>query len=841
MIEWLEPRGLWALALLPLIWALSLRSRDGLSSARAYGSLALRALSVCALAFALARPRTTRPTHERSTVLLVDVSDSMDDASLQRARAFARTLQGHHVEWVTFAGDARITQSIARHQDGRSTNVENALAFGLGLLRADRVPELVLFSDGRETHGSFAALSSILQGRGVALWFATPTALPPEVGIVELALPSELRVGEPFAVRAQLAASVPMRVRARLLQNGAENATRELTVGPGETQLEFQSLVHVTGPLRYRLELRPDGSDRFAANNQFERATVVRGAPRVLVIEREREQAYALTDLLRAAAFELDLRAPEGTPERAEALREFDFVILSDVPAEALTRAAMNGLHEYVLAGGGLLIAGGERAFALGGYRGTPLEALSAVALETAARRDEPSLALMLAIDKSGSMAGEKLERAKEAAIATARLLPSDSYLGVLGFDTQPERVVRLSLASANESFEHKLRTLAATGGTALFPALDAAYAALAGVRARVKHVLLLTDGQTQEESLTELARSMRADGITISTIGLGDEVNRGLLSELARLGGGRAYFTRDPTRVPRLFSDETQIVGRPLTIEQRVLVQRAADAQFLRGVALERAPALRGYVASSPRAEAQLVLRSASGDPLLARMRLGSGWTLAWTSDLKPRWAAPWFGFRDFSRMLAQLVREHMRRAPEAQLPIEVRVEDDTLYASVDVLDEHARFVNGLTGTLELRDASAVARSAALTQIAPGRYQATIALPGLGSYALSARLQAPHDPSGPAFQAAGSVSHPFPAEYAPPFTPKLAELGALARKTGGGPLPAEGQPFAPAARSVPRPEERWPLLVWLALAAFLGDLTVRRAPAPRLARRKGT
>ena len=72
--------------------------------------------------------------------------------------------------------------------------------------------------------------------------------------------------------------------------------------------------------------------------------------------------------------------------------------------------------------------------------------------------------------------------------------------------------------------------------------------------RARIKHVILLTDGQSPEEGIPELARVMRTEGITVSTVGLGADVNRGFLQNLASLGGGRAYLTNDPNNIPRIF-----------------------------------------------------------------------------------------------------------------------------------------------------------------------------------------------------------------------------------------------------------------------------------------------
>jgi Ca-activated chloride channel family protein len=838
-LSWLEPRALWLLLLLLPLWLRPALGVGARASRRL--SLALRALTMVVLTLALAQPVASVGSEVVSTVFVVDVSASIDDAALRAAERYIVSAADEHSQVVSFArAPRRIARPVAgapfvlaRHGDDRASDLERALALATGLLEPSTVQQVVLFSDGRETHGRLQHAAAQLQALGVPLWVADgPDASRPEVAVIDLSLPDALRVGEPFELGARVVASTPIRVQTRWLQNGASepDGTRVLTLPAGESALSLRSRVRKAGPVRYRLELTPEPADTFVDNNHFERAAVVRGPPRVLYVEREPAQAYALLDVLRAAGFEVVLRTPEQAPRSPSELAEVDFYILSDVPASALSRASSAAIEHYVQRGGAFMMAGGERAFGPGGYAGTPLEPLLPVSLDASARREQASLALVLAIDKSGSMAGEKLERAKEAAIATAALLKPDAYLGVIGFDVQPEQLLRLGVGQAGSTVARKLGSLSAGGGTAIFPALDAAYGALAGVQARVKHVVLLTDGQTEEEALGELIRSMAADGITVSTIGLGEEVNRGLLTELARLSGGRAYFTRDPSKVPRLFAEETQLVARPVLHEQRVHARRVGRADFLKGIAIDRAPALRGFVPTRPRAApAELLLATEGGEPLLARMRVGQGWSLAWTADLKPRWAADWFSFRDFSPLLAQLVREHSQHPPTDPLPIEVRVRGDQLEASIEVQDAHGSFVNGLTGALEVRDDRGQSRETELLQAAPGRYHATLPLPRLGVLALRAQLLDPAAPERPALVATGQASHAFPAEFQPPFEAASGALAAAAARTGGGQLPQAGDLMQSRGRHATRPVSCWQALLWLGLGLFLLELLVRR------------
>jgi Ca-activated chloride channel family protein len=881
--ELLTPRALQLAALVPwLLWA-STSSLVQLSRARRLSALLLRSAGVLVGALALAQPLQRVETHDTATVFVVDVSDSIDETSLADARAYiARALAQRsatrRASLLTFAAEASArplpapgaetkSWALARHASGRGTDVERALSLALGSLPADVVPQVVLFSDGRETHGDRRRALDALEARGALLFVKAPGVVPSEVGVLDLTLPSTIRVGEPFMVEARVVASAAMEVHAKLLVGERDNepdSERTLHVEPGETTLSFRSRVGRAGHVRYTLELTPGGPDRFVENNRFVTEAVVRGAPRVLVIAAA-QRAYAFVDLLRAASFEVELSTPERAPASNAALRELDFYVLCDVPRVALSRASLDAIVAYVHDGGGFLMTGGEHSFGLGGYQGSPLEPILPVLLEGSAQRDQPSLALVLAIDKSGSMAGDKLERAKEAAIATAELLSPDSYLGVIGFDAEPERIVRLALRNPS-AVARNVGLLAAGGGTALFPALDAAYSDLSGVRARKKHVVVLTDGQTQEESLDALAENMRADDISVSTIGLGEDVNRGLLVELATRAGGRSYFTRDPARIPRLFTDEAELVARSSAVEARTRVRRVLPADFLKGIAIEGAPPLSGYVATRARpAPAQLILDSQRGEPVLSRQRVGLGWSLALTTDVEARWSADWYRWRPLSALFAQLIREHMRQARGPSLPVHTRLEGDVLVASVDVLDERGRFVDDLRGQLLVENDRGLSRTIELLLRSPGRYEARVTLTELGSYVLRARLEraadertsaTPHPAPGtvavgqvalrPALEpltvlAEGSLSVPFPAEYRPPFAPETGSLRAAAQRTGGGDLPAPERLLPGRGRHAWSRRERWPALVWAVLALFLMDLVTRRVRLPTYARRQGT
>ena len=881
------PTILFALAVVPLLgWALR-HSLADLPPLQRVLSLALRSLLITALALALARPARTSESSLVSTVLLVDVSESVTDESLGDARAIVQAAwqaRGENdVRLVAFARHPRVVPidddieaipAISRHASaagavesaGAGTDLEAALQLAYGLFPPGHLRRAVLVSDGAQTEGDLLAEASRAKRFGVRVsYHAYKRGVPAEVAVRSVTLPDRIEVGSTFMVRTRLFATTPTKVRVRLRQDDAANAldpSRELELPRGETEVEMRSIVRVPGPVTYTVDLDVQGSDRFRANNRFASSAIVPGRPAVLLVESDPSRATYLARALVAGEYEVDVRGPRELPTNVRELERFDFVVLSDVPADAVSLGQMDALERYVRdLGGGFLMAGGEQGFGLGGWGGTRIEQLLPVRMDAERRRDQPSLALALVIDKSGSMTGIKMELAKDAAKATAEILSAEDYLEVVGFDSQPVRVVRMQSAANRLRILTDIGRLAPSGGTAIFPALDMAYQDLAVTRARIKHVILLTDGQTQESGLETLVQAMRAESITVSVVGLGSDVNRSLLQSMANLGGGRAYFTVDPHNVPRIFTRETSTVSRSSAVEEYFQPMVASPADFLRGIDVGSAPFLHGYVATQAKpSPAQVILRSELGEPLLARWRVGLGWSLAWTSDIKNRWAVEWLRWPGYQRFWSQLVREHMRQRRRQTLDMRASIEDGLVHVEVDAIGQDDRFMDGLesrvtlTGPLGARtdrrtqrptndggsaaqngaaqdggvaapDESAREETHPLRQTAPGRYEARFPLDRYGAFV----LEAVHTRDGrPIAESRAQVANPYPREYAT-IEPDETLLRRAAELTGGDREPTPARLFDPRGEKVRHNEPLWPPLLYAALGLFVLDLLLRR------------
>lgn len=860
--EFVAPEALLLVGVVPWVLLGALRSRAELSRAGRFVALAVRAALLVVLVVALARPAWRVDATRTSTVVLVDVSASVPEEAIARAReaivglleARARRAQDEpHVEVVAFAAIPRRLPLPERPEDfvlariddvdgalSSRTDLASAMRFAAGLFSPGRAMRFWILSDGLETHGRALAQMPSLRARGVRI-AATPLEGPiaPNLSVRGISFPDEIRAGQPFEVRVSVRSTRPTRARVRLLQNGrivGLDGTREVDLAPGDAEVAFRTVARERGVLELRAEIEPieASSDRFAADDRFVRAAHVVGRPRVLVVGLEPSRLEAFARVLEAAEMDVELRGPRGLPSSSSSLADFEALVLADVPADQVSPSVEAAIDGYVRRGGVFLFAGGPRSYGPGGWRGTQTERLLPVALDGERRRDTPSLALALVIDRSGSMAGDKIELAKEAARATAEVLSPDDSIAVIGFDSVAERIVPLQSAANRLAIQRDIGRLAPRGGTAIFPALDAAYRDLSSARAATRHVILLTDGQTNEPGIPQLVSAMRFDGITVSAVGVGTDVNRTLLSEIADLGGGRAYFTTDPSSIPRIFLREASTVGQNAFVEEPTRMEPATSSRAFRGIDFDRAPFLRGYVSTRMRpAPSEMLLRSESGEPLLARRPVGEGTTLAWTSDLAARWSAELLRWPLAPRLFGQVLREHTRSDETSFLPLSAVIEDDRLILSADAFGEDDTFLRDVSvrarieGPLDAPEPERQRLEVELGVVAPGRLEAEVPLARYGAYA----VEAVHSVAGvPYGSSRASPSHPYPAEYAR-LEPDIALLEALAAGSLGLVRDPDPQLFLDHDESerIEAHRKVTPWVVGVALALLVLDVFVRR------------
>jgi hypothetical protein len=388
---------------------------------------------------------------------------------------------------------------------------------------------------------------------------------------------------------------------------------------------------------------------------------------------------------------------------------------------------------------------------------------------------------------------------------------------------------------------------LQAGGGTQFLPPLQEAFQELSGVAAKIKHVILLTDGQAEYQGILELVDQMHENKITISVVGVGAGADQTLLTAIAEHGGGRAYFPSDPSQVPKIFTKETTQVARSALVEDAVHVVVSKHAELLDGTGIESAPPLRGYVATKPKPLSETILSSHLGEPILSRWRLGLGQSVAFTSDVKNRWAVNWLRWPGYGRFFAQLVRSTMRHDPKTRgngYDLSATAYPPRVHVTVDAVSGDDRFVSGLSTTLEVIAPALSAHVAAaatsgparnlrvasvpMPQTAPGRYEAEVTLHDYGAYLLRAVHK--NDAGLIVAESWGAISLSYPREYLA-LPPDDALLRRAARAAGGQEVSAARarDALAPGDEKIDFLRELWPYLLGLSVVLLLLDVALRR------------
>ena len=599
------------------------------------------------------------------------------------------------------------------------------------------VPRIVLLSDGNATAGDAIKAAAAMRGKAEVLTVPLPGRTEPEAQLSAVNAPAQVLQGEPFNVEVLIDSNHDDgQGRVEVYRGDIKVADQPVKLKKGENRVVLKETVEQGGLTPITARLKGYGDTLLDNNSDFGLVSAA-GKPRVLLVESDPDQAKHLTWALEEQNVQVDVRPPRGVPDNLAELQNYDLLVLSNVPATAMTMRQMEVARTYVRdLGGGLIMLGGDQSFGLGGYYKTTLEEILPVRSDFEKEKEKPSLAMMLVIDKSGSMGGEKIEMAKDAARAAVELLGPSDKVGVLAFDGDNFLISELHPCTDKGFVLDRIAGLEAGGGTVMAPAMEEAHEILRTAVAKLKHVIILTDGISEPGDFEGIAQAMAADRITVSTVALGSGADENLLEGLARTGNGRYYLADDPAQVPQIFAKETVTASKSAINEQPFSPAVVRPTQVLSEIRLDEAPFLLGYVVTRPKPTAEVILASEAGDPLLAWWRYGLGMSVAFTSDAKSRWAAEWLSWPQFGQFCS--FRSPGATACKAEAKgtvVQVDRKGNRAVVSLDAIEPSGKFLNRATTELTLVDPQLRTRKIEMAQVAPGRYQAEFETTRQGTY----------------------------------------------------------------------------------------------------------
>jgi Mg-chelatase subunit ChlD len=851
------PFFLLLLLLVPVIVWMG-RPSSGPGRGRELVSLILRLVIILCLVFALAGLEVVQSGNDLAVVFLVDVSDSMPQAAVTAEVEYVRAAleamsPDDQSAIILFGADALVERPMSSARElsaitsvpiTNQTDLAEAIQLGLALFPSGYAKRMIILSDGAQTSGDAQEAVKYANAADVQI-IVLPFVNQPgtEASITNVDVPTYLRPGEQFDLNVSVQANEPTSAEVRVL--GGDEILYEGTheLHRGSQTLSLPLTAAQPGFTTYQVQIAPQ-QDQFYQNNQLDAFSIIEGPPRILMVapqpgdalpggEARPDEYSALLGALQAADFQVELVTPTLLPSDLPTLAQYDSVVLVDVPARMLGMNQMENLQMYVHdLGGGLVVVGGPTSYGVGGYFQTPLEAALPVEMQIKDEQRRPSLGIVFIIDHSGSMSDasggvEKLEIAKEAAARSVELLFPTDRIGVIAFDDAASWVVPMTELGDSAQVISAIGSIRSGGGTDIFAGLRAMADVLPKDPAKVKHVILLTDGGADPSGIPELVASLyQENGITLSTVGVGNDAAP-FLKDIAELGAGRYHFANDPSSIPSIFTEETSLATRAYLVEETFFPTLVNSSPILTGI--HEVPRLHGYVASSPKDLAQVILQSEKEDPILATWQYGLGRSVAFTSDATGRWARDWLPWESFPKFWVQTVRYTIGNSANSALEMNVDLAGERAHITLDARALNGEFINGYQVEANIVAPNGESQTAALKQTAPGRYEALFEPNEQGVYLIRFSGKPDNGPASASFAETTGWTLSYSPEYKsiesdPDLLLRLATLSGGKLATSN---PADAFIHDLKATRASHPISQWLILIAALLLPF--DVAVRR------------
>ncbi|AEQ52082.1 VWA domain-containing protein [Pelagibacterium halotolerans] len=704
----------------------------------------------------------------------------------------------------------------------RLTHTRRSLELAAAMIPPDRDGYLVLAGDS----ASDPALERALAERGIIVdYLETPPLEEGEVFVGRLDVPEQVLSGEAIPLTALVHSADVQTVNMEIVSNGDAIASQDIDLAAGQNRVEAVLPDIESG--ENLVEFRLAATDAHPQNDAIGQVLSTAPVRPVAIISADPAHGEAFRGLLEDQGLEAVVFEPRRAPYYLKDWLGFGDIVLLDTPALSLTTLQQSLIETAVEDYGmGLLILGGPNSFGPGGYFGTPLEALSP--LSSRVPQDAPEVVMVFVLDRSGSMQqpvgeGNRLDVAKSATMAATELLNPQSRVGIIAFDAEARALLPLTrLTDAPDAVQSALEGFDPGGGTAIYPGLLEALEMLEGIDAAAKHIVVMTDGLSQPGDFPGIVGRLRAEGVTVSAVAIGQGADTTVARTIADLGGGAAHVTADFEALPSILSQEAMLLASPVKEGPTQPIWQDRSANFLQALPAQLPP-LAGFVGTTAKPDAELVATTTDDEgrdmPVLAFWRYGNGMVMALTTDATGPWSDAWQRLPQYGALWNDILLQFQPTTPRPGLTLTTASDGDYLDLRVSALDEDGLPLTGrsLVATIEPpqnRDAE----TTALTEVRPGLYEGRRVLDAVGRYGLSI------DQGENAEPIQTSYYHSYDTRY--DFS-RNGGAQALARATGGMAITPEEISTLGAGLSLAW-LHNWPVWALMAFAVFLIDLGLR-------------
>ncbi|MFD0892024.1 VWA domain-containing protein [Luteolibacter ambystomatis] len=758
----------------------------------------LRALILLIITLILADPRMRRQQDALDLWVLLDRSDSTEsivDQGLPEWRKLLEKSKPSRHDTLHFVNYAAEVVELGKDGDtftgSRKLTRTNLALENIAAMADEKKPSRVLvFTDGFSTeplHESAAQLES----RGIPVDFRLIREETEEdFRIARLEFPERVQAGEPFLLGVIARGSKDITVPLVLRRNGQKLTETTVTLVNGAGKVEFTDRIPRTGSFEYEAEILPE-KDAHPGNNRFNRWIEIAGGPRIVLATRYADDPVA--KVLETQDFTVQTISDPGQL-RPGLLAGARAVVFNNIPAHEVPTDFLKALDFYVREqGGGFLMVGGERSFGSGGYFQSAIDPLLPVSMELKTEHRKLSVALAIAMDRSGSMSVNvaggvtKMDLADNGAANAIELLGPMDQVSVIAVDSAPEVFVPMSrVENHKKEFQTRARKIRSEGGGIfIYEALKAGWDQLKKTNVGTRHMILFADANDSEEpgDYKKLLAEMTSEGCTVTMIGMGTKKDQdsALLEDIAKLGNGRIYFAEQPMDIPNVFSQETVTIARSAFVKDPVGAKATGRWTEVSPKPLDWLAETDGYNLSYAREDAtvSLVTTDEYLAPLVAQARRGLGRTAAISFPLGGEFsekARAWSGYGDFVQTVTRWLMGN-----EVPPGIGIRHRLDGTRLTVDLLYDEALWSEKLAAMpprIKLVEEGGVPYDVAWKRIAPGHFSVTRDLEAGSVVRGAIQVGSVALPFGP-ISVGASVEWAFEPE-------RIAELRAVSTQTGG-------------------------------------------------------
>ena len=848
-ISFIEPNYLWWLLALPLVGLIGWLGARRIERWRTITSIVLRLLIVMLLVGSLAGTQLVTPVRQLTTLFLVDTSDSI--APNQRAAqdqfiadALKTMPDGDRAAIIVFGENALIERLPSSEKTltviqsvpiVARTNIEQALTLGFALFPADSQKRIVLLSDGGENNGQALRALRLARERQIPVDVVTIGSTDgAEVALTTLRMPTQARTGQEIQMVALIDSNKAQVATVRFLIDRQQYSETTIELPVGTSTVTQTVVLDDVGYHRITAQIIPTDDIR-KQNNEATALINLSGKPRILIVAGDPADGETIRSALTATDIETTLVAPAGLPTSLAGLADYDAVIVANVPARLMADESQVALRSYVHdLGRGFVMIGGENSYGVGGYTGTPIEELLPVDMQLRNREKFPPVSVVVVFDISGSMSVEvggkqKVMLAAEGAARVVQLLRDFDEITVIPFDSAPQNTYGPVSGAERETAEREIiaRGVPGGGGIAVHDSLVAAGQAVRNRPAPLKHIILLADGSDsqQQEGSVQLVERYKRDGITTSVIAIGGGGDERFLESVAKAGGGRYFLVENATTLPDVILQDAQLSLAPYLVEQTFLPLLGTDSPIMTGLQSGWTN-LYGYNGTTPKDRASIVLWASDDAPLLAQWQYGLGRSVAWTSDMKGKWAKDLIGWDQFPRLIAQMVGWTLPVINNDTITVDTTFVGTELEVTINANDADDQPMTGMTVEANIVNDGGVQSSLVLREVGAGVYQGRTLSPAAGTYFL--QIGGRNAEGRAMFQRTAGMIVPYSPEYRQgQANPVL--LTQIAAQSGGRELTTPDTVFDHSLKAVTRATPIGFMLLLLSLLLFLFDVAIRR------------